>query len=121
MSAPAVVSSSGVGATALQSLPVPTGVLCASPVAGLSLVPMAATPVYCATKAAVRSFTVSLRYQLREGTVRVIEIIPPAVQSDLHSFMGAKGKDVRTSSCSDASPLQVLSPDYRPCHSATWR
>ena len=63
--------------------------------AGLSFVPRAATPVYCATKAAVRSFTVSLRYQLRSGSVRVIEIIPPAVQSDLHAFLGPEGKHVR--------------------------
>ena len=58
--------------------------------------PRSHTPVYCATKAAVRSFTVSLRYQLREGNVRVIEIIPPAVQSNLHDFMGQEeGKKAR--------------------------
>ncbi len=64
------------------------------PVPGLAFVPRAHTPVYCATKAAVHSFTVSLRYQLRDGHVRVIDIIPPAVQSDLHDFMGSHGKEV---------------------------
>ena len=67
--------------------------------------------MYCATKAAVRSFTVSLRYQLREGTVRVIEIIPPAVQSDLHSFMGPEGAKVSMLSWSDRSPLRLVSSD----------
>ncbi len=40
---------------------------------GLAFVPMAMTPVYCATKAAIHSFTISLRHQLRETSVRVFE------------------------------------------------
>lgn len=50
---------------------------------GLAFVPRAAVPVYCATKAAMRSFTLSLRHQLAGTTVEVIEIIPPAVDTDL--------------------------------------
>jgi uncharacterized oxidoreductase len=50
---------------------------------GLAFVPLAGTPVYCATKAALHSFTLSLRHQLRETTVEVIEVIPPAVDTDL--------------------------------------
>jgi uncharacterized oxidoreductase len=50
---------------------------------GLSFVPLAATPVYCATKAALHSFTLSLRHQLAGTPVEVIEIIPPAVNTDL--------------------------------------
>ncbi len=49
---------------------------------GLAFTPMAVTPVYSATKAAVHSFTVSLRHQL-QGKVEVIEIVPPAVDTDL--------------------------------------
>jgi uncharacterized oxidoreductase len=50
---------------------------------GLAFVPMAAAPVYCATKAALHSFTLSLRHQLAGTSVRVIEIAPPAVNTDL--------------------------------------
>ena len=50
---------------------------------GLSFVPLAAVPVYCATKAALHSFTLSLRQQLRDTSIQVIEIIPPAVDTDL--------------------------------------
>jgi len=52
---------------------------------GLSFVPLANVPVYCATKAALHSFTLSLRHQLADGPVEVIEIIPPAVDTDLQA------------------------------------
>jgi uncharacterized oxidoreductase len=50
---------------------------------GLGFVPIASMPVYCATKAAVHSFTVSLRYQLRDTPIKVFEIVPPAVDTEL--------------------------------------
>jgi uncharacterized oxidoreductase len=50
---------------------------------GLAFVPLIIAPVYSATKAALHSFTLSLRQQLKETSVKVIEIIPPAVQTDL--------------------------------------
>ena len=50
---------------------------------GLSFSPLAAVPIYCATKAALHSFTLSLRHQLNDTTIQVIEIIPPAVDTDL--------------------------------------
>jgi uncharacterized oxidoreductase len=53
---------------------------------GLAFVPLAQAPIYCATKAFFRSFTLSLRHQLK-GKKTVIEIIPPALNTDL----GAKG------------------------------
>jgi len=50
---------------------------------GLAFVPIAFMPIYCATKAALHSFTLSLRHQLLSTSVSVVEIIPPAVQTDL--------------------------------------
>jgi uncharacterized oxidoreductase len=50
---------------------------------GLAFVPLAMTPTYCATKAAVHSWTQSLRYQLRSTNIEVIELIPPYVQTTL--------------------------------------
>jgi uncharacterized oxidoreductase len=50
---------------------------------GLAFVPMATTPAYCATKAAIHSYTQSLRYQLRDTSVQVLELIPPYVQTEL--------------------------------------
>jgi uncharacterized oxidoreductase len=52
---------------------------------GLSFMPLANVPVYCATKAALHSFTLSLRWQLRDTKTEVIEIIPPAVDTDLQA------------------------------------
>ncbi|HYU33637.1 MAG TPA: SDR family NAD(P)-dependent oxidoreductase [Thermoanaerobaculia bacterium] len=50
---------------------------------GLAFVPMARAPIYSATKAALHSFTLSLRHQLAGTPIEVIEIIPPAVNTDL--------------------------------------
>ncbi|HET9956572.1 MAG TPA: SDR family NAD(P)-dependent oxidoreductase [Polyangiaceae bacterium] len=56
---------------------------------GLAFVPLAGVPIYSATKAGIHSFTQSLRHALAPTNVRVIEIIPPAVRSNLggsHDF-----------------------------------
>ena len=54
---------------------------------GLSFVPLTKTPVYSATKAFFHSFTLSLRHWARSRNIEVIEIIPPALNTDL----GGKG------------------------------
>jgi uncharacterized oxidoreductase len=59
---------------------------------GLAFMPSALTPTYCASKAALHSYTQSLRFQLRETPVQVIEIIPPQVQTALQ---GDRGFDPR--------------------------
>lgn len=50
---------------------------------GLAFVPLALTPTYCATKAAMHSYTQSLRYQLKDSCMQVIELAPPYVQTEL--------------------------------------
>ena len=50
---------------------------------GLAFVPLAATPTYNATKAAIHSWTQSLRHQLADTSVEVLELAPPAVATDL--------------------------------------
>ena len=54
---------------------------------GLSFVPLTKTPVYSATKAFFHSYTLSLRHLLKSKNIEVIEIIPPALNTDL----GGKG------------------------------
>ncbi len=54
---------------------------------GLAFVPLTKVPVYCATKAFFHSFTISLRHLLASKNIDVIEIIPPALNTDL----GGKG------------------------------
>ena len=58
----------------------------------LGFMPSALTPTYCASKAAMHAYTQSLRFQLRETAVEVIEIIPPQVQTALQ---GERGFDPR--------------------------
>ncbi|HKJ32367.1 MAG TPA: SDR family NAD(P)-dependent oxidoreductase [Balneolales bacterium] len=54
---------------------------------GLAFTPLATMPIYCATKAALHSFTLSLRHQLKDSFVKVFEIIPPSVDTELgHDF-----------------------------------
>jgi uncharacterized oxidoreductase len=50
---------------------------------GLAFIPRADTPTYCATKAAIHSWSQSLRYQLQSTSVQVIELVPPYVQTEL--------------------------------------
>jgi uncharacterized oxidoreductase len=57
----------------------------------LAFVPMPAAPIYCATKAAVHSYTQSLRFQLEETGVQVFEIMPPVVKTDMTAGLPAEG------------------------------
>jgi uncharacterized oxidoreductase len=58
----------------------------------LAMMPAAMMPSYCASKAAINSYTQSLRYQLRNTSIQVIEIIPPWVQTELQGERGMNPK-----------------------------
>jgi uncharacterized oxidoreductase len=63
---------------------------------GLAFVPMAMMPIYCATKAATHSFTLSLRHQLRKTSIRVFEAVPPTTDTELDaSFAGEQEQAYR--------------------------
>ena len=68
---------------------------------GLAFAPMADVPVYCATKAALHSFTLSLRHQLRHTQIKVVELAPPIVDTGL-------GGDARSDGTKNAG---MMSPD----------
>lgn len=50
---------------------------------GLAFVPRSLAPTYCATKAAIHSYSQTLRVQLRNTSVQVIELVPPYLQTEL--------------------------------------
>jgi uncharacterized oxidoreductase len=77
---------------------------------GLGFVPLALTPTYCATKAAIHSYTQSLRYQLKDTAIKVVEIIPPWVATEL---MGSVPDDPRAMPLDAyiAESMQILATD----------
>ena len=75
---------------------------------GLAYLPMAMTPTYCATKAAIHSYSLTLRYQLRSTKIEVLELVPPYVQTEL---MGdAQANDPRAMPLKDyiAETMKIL-------------
>src|SRR5271157_3060835 len=58
---------------------------------GLAFVPLPPAPIYSATKAAIHSYTQSLRFQLEETGVEVIELMPPAVKTDMTAAFSEGG------------------------------
>ena len=63
---------------------------------GLAFVALPPAPIYSATKAAIHSYTQSLRFQLEETNVEVIEIMPPAVKTDMTAELVEGGGTVIT-------------------------
>jgi uncharacterized oxidoreductase len=78
------------------------GALIVNVSSGLAFIPLPLSPVYCATKAAIHSFTQSLRVQVEGTGVTVIELAPPAVETPLlrgefgEEMKEEKGMDVKT-------------------------
>jgi uncharacterized oxidoreductase len=50
---------------------------------GLAFIPLTSAPLYCATKAGLHSFTLALRHQLKDTSIKVFELMPPIVDTDL--------------------------------------
>lgn len=57
----------------------------------LAYVPLPCIPIYCATKAAIHSYTQSLRFQLEDSGVDVIELMPPAVRTEMTAGLPDEG------------------------------
>jgi uncharacterized oxidoreductase len=62
----------------------------------LAFVPLPSAPIYSATKAAIHSYTQSLRFQLEETGVEVIELMPPGVKTDMTTELAQGGVSVIT-------------------------
>ena len=77
---------------------------------GLAFAPLAAFPTYNATKAAIHSYSMSLRYQLQDTNIKVREIIPPWVATEL---MGAVPTDPRAMPLEDfiQETVQLMDTD----------
>jgi uncharacterized oxidoreductase len=77
---------------------------------GLAFTPLAAVPVYCATKAAIHSLSLSLRHQLQKTSVRVFEVAPPMVATELSGSRHRpdEDEDIMTSRAVAAGILDAL-------------
>lgn len=87
---------------------------------GLAFIPFPASPVYCATKAAIHSYTQSLRVQLDGTGVTVIELAPPAVETPLlrgefaEEMKGQKGMDAKVLVKGALANIEAGKPEIRP-------
>lgn len=59
---------------------------------GLAIAPRAGGPIYCATKAGLRSYTLALREQLKATHIHVVEILPPVVETKMTAGRVGKAK-----------------------------
>jgi uncharacterized oxidoreductase len=59
-----------------------------------AFIPFALYPAYCASKAALHSFTTSLRHQLKNTSIGVVEVLPPSVATEMNKRDGATSADV---------------------------
>ena len=83
---------------------------------GLAFVPIAVMPVYCATKAAMHSFSVSIRHQLRDTSIKVFEVIPPTVDTELdkgaRDERGQEDKGIPPSEVAKATLMALEKDEY---------
>lgn len=64
---------------------------------GLAIAPRGGGPIYCATKAGLRSYTQALRFQLKDSGVKVLEALPPVVETNMTA--GRAGKKMSAHDC----------------------
>jgi uncharacterized oxidoreductase len=88
---------------------------------GLAFVPMAIAPVYCASKAAIHSYTRSLRIQLKNTNITVFELVPPATETPLFrggfsddDVNGVKTMPVETLAALALAGIEKGTPEIRP-------
>ncbi len=67
---------------------------------GLAITPSASAPLYCATKAGLRSYSIGVREQLRECGIHLLEALPPMVDTQMTS--GREGKKITPEECAAA-------------------
>jgi uncharacterized oxidoreductase len=83
---------------------------------GLGFVPIAIMPVYCATKAALHSWTQSLRRQMENTSVKVFEIIPPTVDTELdggaRDHRGQKDRGIKPEEVAEAAVLALEKDEF---------
>jgi uncharacterized oxidoreductase len=104
----------------LPHLKVRKGALIVNISSGLAFIPLPISPVYCATKAAIHSFTQSLRVQLDGTGVTVIELAPPGVETPLfrgefaEEMKGQKGMDVKVLAGKAIAGIEAGKLEIRP-------
>jgi len=96
------------------------GALIVNVSSGLAFIPFPASPVYCATKAAIHSYTQSLRVQLGGTNVTVVELAPPGVETPLfrgefaEEMEGQKGMDVKVLASKAIAGIEAGKLEIRP-------
>jgi uncharacterized oxidoreductase len=104
----------------LPHLKTRTGALIVNVSSGLAFIPFPASPVYCATKAAIHSYTQSLRIQLDGTGVTVVELAPPAVETPLlrgefaEEMKGQKGMDAKVLAARAIAGIEAGKFEIRP-------
>ncbi len=97
---------------------------------GLAITPLAVFPVYCATKAGVHTFTQCLRYQLSKTSIKVFEVLPPIVDTELNmeyrDKRGTGNRGIKSDKCAAAiikglanDEFEILNPTLENLKTAT--
>jgi uncharacterized oxidoreductase len=83
---------------------------------GLAITPLAVFPIYCATKAGVHTFTQCLRYQLSKTSIKVFEVLPPIVETELNmeyrEKRGTGNKGIKEDKCAAAIIKGLANDDF---------